>query len=161
MILYGRNGEEFSLLVIDYEFPDIVDDEWDSNWLLIETKAKLEGKSWAVIDPCLLTWEVLWLVNWLEAISYGDLSIDEVNFLEPNLHFRLEGHKNKQIVIGVFFELENKPKWLEATGEDEVFIDLNLSPEKIYAWVNELKKQRHKFPPRAGVSTQRDIRKKE
>lgn len=115
MVLHGRNGEEFSLRIIDYEFPDIKNDEWDSNWLLIETKVTLDGESWLMTDPCLLTWEVMWLANWLEAISHEDLAIEEVGFLEPNLYCKLVEYNDKRVVIRVFFELENKPKWVEAT----------------------------------------------
>lgn len=159
MVLHGRNGEEFSLRIIDYEFPDIKNDEWDSNWLLIETKVTLDGESWLMTDPCLLTWEVMWLANWLKAISHEDLAIEEVGFLEPNLYCKLVDYNKNRVVIRVFFELENKPKWVEATGGDEVSIDLCLSPKEVCDWVNDITRQRDSFPPRAGVGTQRDIRK--
>jgi hypothetical protein len=40
-----------------YQFPEITDDEWNSNWLIITGEAVLEDKSWSFRDPCLTTFE--------------------------------------------------------------------------------------------------------
>ncbi|WP_420878293.1 WapI family immunity protein [Sphingobium yanoikuyae] len=49
-IFEGPTGE-LRLEVEGYQFPDVPNDEWDSNWLVITGDAVLDGRSWRFRDP--------------------------------------------------------------------------------------------------------------
>ena len=90
MILRGRDLSEFELRVVGYQFPDIVGDEWDANWLVVEIRvAPVDERPWRSIDPSLLTWEVERLSNWLEALASGRAVEEGEDFVEPNLRFEV------------------------------------------------------------------------
>lgn len=76
-----------TLNVERYQFPEIVDDEWDSNWLVITGNATLNGKSWQFCDPCLTTFELASLVEWLGQVTSGSNVKKNLFFTEPNLDF--------------------------------------------------------------------------
>lgn len=149
MILNGHDGEKFSLRIINYQFPDETNEYYDSNWLLIETSARDEfGQSWTTVDPCMLTVEVGGLINWLGSITNGELSEDEVTFLEPNLSFRCMDYNQEHVLIRVYFKLESRPDWATKISINQISIDLILSSKEIMAWINNLIIQLKKFPVR-------------
>jgi hypothetical protein len=57
MILKTIDGSEFELQIAGYQFPEIQDDEWDSNWLMIRVMFYSETHKWEAVDPCLDTYE--------------------------------------------------------------------------------------------------------
>lgn len=71
MLLVGKNGNRFELTITGYQFPETVDDEWDSNWLNIRIDVKSDWGTWHATDPSLLTDDVEGLAGWLEAVAEG------------------------------------------------------------------------------------------
>ena len=49
--------------LVGYQFPDLEDDEYDSNWLNVKIEVSNERGKWSAIDPALLTYEVEWLIE--------------------------------------------------------------------------------------------------
>lgn len=66
VILKSNDGHtEFEFRVLRYQFPEIKHDEYDSNWLVANIHARTVTRAWSSTDPCMLTWEAHWLLNWL------------------------------------------------------------------------------------------------
>ena len=80
MKLENSKGECFKLEIFGYEFPNILDDKWDSNWLEIGIEVKHSEKgTWTASRPCLLTFEVERLIKWLADLSRQGLLTSEVH----------------------------------------------------------------------------------
>jgi hypothetical protein len=103
VILEGTNGRRLELTLVAYEFPEIEDDRWDSNWLVVRISAADDTDSWTAEDPCLLTWEVDELADWLDAVAEPPATVADLEFTEPNLMFeRIEA--DAAACVRVWFE---------------------------------------------------------
>jgi hypothetical protein len=158
MRLNGSTGDYIDIAVARYQFPDKWDNEYDANWLLIDTSASVAGREWSTRDACLLTWEVEWLASWLEDVARGTAGEAESSFLEPNLRFELCGERVGWYHVRCYFELENRPRWAPSDGApmDDLWIDLNCTETDLLAAVADLRAQRARFPTRGGVGDTRD-----
>jgi hypothetical protein len=109
MRLIGQEGEEFRLQVVGYESPEITEDEWDSEWLIVAGEVSCARGRWKFRDPCLLTVEVEALASWLADLRVGGTG-PELEFIEPNLRFKyVEGFEGGG--VGVAFSQEAAPPW--------------------------------------------------
>ena len=107
MFLEGVNGSlRFRLL--RYEFPEINDDKWDSNWLVVFGEGHIDGRRWRFESPCLSTAEVGALADWLHKVANGE-EVGEIGFMEPHLEFDLIGSSH----VRVSFALEAAPTWVD------------------------------------------------
>ncbi|WP_144096040.1 hypothetical protein [Croceicoccus sediminis] len=141
----GTNGS-LRIGVERYQFPDIVDDEWDSNWLIVAGEADLDGRSWSFRDPCLTTFEVERLANWLDGIAVHEPVRSICGFTEPNLEFECVSDKS----VRISFSMEALPPWAPPDSDVgdigfEVPIDNALS-----ATASCLRRMLSRFPIRAG-----------
>ena len=82
-----NNKKSFELNIVGYQFPDIKNDEFDSNWLMTNIKVKGLNKPWEATDPMLLTFEVEKLVKWFEDILNNRENTIEIYFTEPNVNY--------------------------------------------------------------------------
>lgn len=96
-----------------YQFPKITDDDWDSNWLIINGDAVLDGKSWTFRDPCLTTFEMERLANWLDQVFSGKVEKAFCGFTEPNLDFE----RVSDVADRIAFSLEALPPWSKRDGD--------------------------------------------
>src|ERR1700738_540527 len=69
MDISAGDGSSFHLKLVGYQFPEKVNEEWDSNWLIIYIAMNLPQGAWSVTDPFLLTYEVRSLADWFDAIA--------------------------------------------------------------------------------------------
>lgn len=75
MLLKGADGSEIDLRLTRYQFPEITDEKWDANWLMIALRVQAPQGSWHTVDPALLTWEVQELADWFEALGMVQMSL--------------------------------------------------------------------------------------
>lgn len=109
MQLIGQEGEKFRLDVVGYEFPEITEDEWDSEWLIVAGEVSCARGRWKFRDPCLLTMELEALASWLGELQAGGAE-PELVFIEPNLRFKhVEGIEGD--AVSVAFSQEASPPW--------------------------------------------------
>jgi hypothetical protein len=155
VLLASDNGSRFELTVLGYQFPAIVDDEWDSNWLNIRIHAQTERGGWSATDPSLLTADVAALADWLQAIAEGKIEAgDELEFMEPNLSFGLTGESGDEVALRIWLELESRPPWAASgvVGERDCWIDLDVHRDDLHRAADDLREQLQKFPPRAATT---------
>ena len=150
MKLTENENTEFELEIVGYQFPDLENEPYDSDWLNITIRVKHPHGSWTATDPSLLTEEVEDLIQWLEAIADGKSVDSDAYFTEPNLHFQL--HDNYAKKLRVYFELECRPSWAKSTfkDNDELWIEFSVTPEILRDIAKSLRLQLDKFPTRVG-----------
>jgi hypothetical protein len=124
MKLEGLNGELFELDIIGHEY-------LEPSWLMVALHVvhRTLG-TWQAIDPCLQTFEVEQLAQWLENVAKGIESENHLYFLEPNLEFELVG-KEENRSIRVYLKLEARPEWAKNAGWKDVWIDLPIRPQEL------------------------------
>lgn len=58
MKLSGNNDTYFEMSVVGYQFPELANEDYDSNWLNMSISVSHPNGSWMAIDPSLLTYEL-------------------------------------------------------------------------------------------------------
>jgi hypothetical protein len=152
MYLVSSNGSSFALTIVGYQFPHLAQEEYDSNWLNIHIDVATPEHSWSATDPCLLTYEVARLAEWLEAIDQGKPVEYEIGFTEPCLWFRLAKTKLRGIVksLRVHFELELRPEWArsEQMRKRDLFVEFPISEIDLQQAASALRTQLSDYPQR-------------
>jgi hypothetical protein len=138
------NGDAFVLRIAGYQFPELADAPYDSNWLIVDGEATLAGRSWRFRDPCLLTYEAASLAAWFEQQAEGGAVGDEIGFLEPNLNFE----RPSLGVIRVRLAAEAKPAW---AGVRDTCIDTPAGADALRAAADALRAALTAFPQRTPV----------
>lgn len=132
-----------------YQFPEITDDEWDSNWLIVCGDAELDGKSWTFRDPCLTTFELEHLANWLDQVFKDEAKNEYCDFTEPNLGFE----RLSELEVRIAFSLESLPPWYESDGDfGEIGFNIPIN-DQLPAAANSLRALLDRFPIRAQNSS--------
>lgn len=143
-IFEGSTGS-LRISVERYQFPEITDDDWDSNWLIINGDAVLDGKSWSLRDPCLTTFEMERLADWLDHVSSGGDEKAFCGFTEPNLDFE----RVSDVAVRIAFSLEALPPWSKRDG-DFGAIGFNIPiDDRLGAAASSLRALLTRFPIRA------------
>ena len=151
MRLVGSDGSLFEISVVDYEYPEIQFEEYDSNWLLIRMHVVHPRGEWTSVDPSLLTYEVEALANRFDAIAKGD-HVDVVQrFTEPNLSLRLLDQHLESRLLAVYFNLENPVPWARHTVAlaEDLFVEFPLSEVDLARAAEELRHELAQYPQRA------------
>lgn len=148
MTFNGIDNQSVELKITDYQFPKIVDGDYDSNWLNIYLNVKSKVGHWQTIDPSLTTWDMQRLINWFDNLSNNiEPEYLEIAFLEPNLCFELLDRFNSQIkTIRIIFDYESKPK--SASEEKEYFVDIIADNDELKRIKLDLEKELENYPER-------------
>ena len=143
MKLEGPHGT-FELSIVTYQFPQIDTEYWDANWLIVEGKVGLHGRSWTFRDPCLMTDEAERLAHWLADCASGVAEKEYCGFTEPNLQF----DRTSLSSIRIGFALESAPPWA-TPGDDwtKHGFEVTIGPQLAIA-AEQLRSQLAAFPVR-------------
>ena len=162
-----RDGETerfLSLSPIGYQFPDIIDDPWDSNWLMIRGTARTPDEEWTFEDPALLVHEAVALGVWLDDVAAGRATLmeDDENRhtwsnpqnLEPNIGLGLVRSSEDSATLRVFLWIESGPPsvWRLDPDDMDFYFDLNTSRTAIGRAAREWDSELMKFPERGDPS---------
>lgn len=166
-----QNGSFFlKLEVMGYEFPDLIDQAWDSDWLNIKLKIGSPFGNWEAVEPCMTTFEMQELVEWLQDViknwsiftKFDRLEIESTKaFLEPNLGFHLQmgakhgGGACAVASFSVFLGAEYLPPFKEIFDSyeaDSDFLKLSFQWSKadFESFVEFLQAALHQYPVRVG-----------
>ena len=150
MNLKAPNGSSFRLKLVGYQYPEITNDEFDSNWLNVRIDVTLPMGSWSATAPALLAQEVQLLADWLDYVAARTQNEDETGFTEPNLWFKIIRHANENRILRVHFEIEYRPPWARSHvfGIDEYFAEFALSDADLHQAATSLRTQLAQYPPR-------------
>ena len=143
MILKTIDGSEFELQITGYQFPEIQNDEWDSNWLLIRVHIQGETHKWEAVDPCMDTYEANDFCKWLNLLANSQAVQPELEFLEPELRFKVVKIADSRI------ELEIQCRYnLAPTISSRSFFQFSLDKQTISQAAEAWCSQVQKFPTR-------------
>ena len=151
MQFYDANGYALKLTLVGYQFPEMIHEPYDSNWLIVDIDVTTPDRSWRASDPCLLTYEVEQLADWLEQAANGTADNQVCRFMEPCLQFELLDLEGGTHHLRVMFDLELRPDWPTAlAGErDDIWIDLQVDRHKLLQAAQALREQLFRYPQRA------------
>lgn len=148
MIFTGIENQTVELKIINYQYPEINDDNWDDNWLNIYLNVKCKVGHWQTVDPSLTTWEVQELINWFDKLSKNSRSkYTNMLFTEPNLSFELlNDYKADSKTFRIKFNLEPRPQ--SASDDKEYFVDFVADNNELKRISMALKSELNKYPER-------------
>ena len=117
MKLKGSSGAEIQLVVLGYEYPDVHEDRWDSNWLTVSGHAAdPQGTTWRFSAPCVTTFELADLADWLEGLAADGRHPDVFEFTEPHLRFAYTPWPRRALHVTLNRELAPSQAAGEGTG---------------------------------------------
>jgi len=117
MKLIGNHKTEFEMRVVGYQFPGLKQEPYDADWLNIEVNIKHPRSAWRKTEPCILTFELAHLADWLGWIVEGSPAHSEEGFMEPELHFEWFGEPRN--VLRVYLDYGLRPAWSPYHGTNE------------------------------------------
>ena len=148
MLLAGQDGTRFEMAPIAYQFP-LAEDGYDLNWLIIRAKVATTAGHWGGTDPCLLTWELQGLCEWLQAqASDAEGAERDLEFLEPELKFGLVDRVENDVVLRITTRHSLLGLWGTRPPEDERSVSLRVSKDEVSRAAAELALEAKAFPQR-------------
>jgi len=135
------------MTVLGYQFPDILKDYWDSNWLEISVRVRSSLGSWQAVHPCLLAFEAHDLASWLASVAEDQAEEAVAEFMEPCLSFKLLESSRELVLLRISFELELRPPWVDKFA-GEVHVDFRLSHEDVREAAKSVSGALGQFPVR-------------
>ena len=143
-----RDEFSFELLIVGYQFPELADAEYDSNWLNVKIIVRHPEGDWSARDPALLTYEVQELAEWLRAVGSGGRETQEMAFLEPCLSFRVRSGDKRTDELEIELAYEFRPPWAKDIDESATML-FPLNEVDLFTAAESLEHQLSKYPQRA------------
>ncbi|MBI5668945.1 MAG: hypothetical protein HZC41_13140 [Chloroflexi bacterium] len=143
--------------VAGYEFPDVLDDVEDANWLVIRVSLQsVHGAwRWQVEDAGALTWELADCIRWLQDLSNGQSVADETfSFSEPDIRFEAIRHEGGHVVglaVHLMDEFQPPTKVLVPRENNEVTLRFHTPPDVLRAFAGGLSASLAQFPQRGAL----------
>jgi len=141
------------LTIVNYQFRHerALQNKWDANWLIVHGDVTTPEGHWQFNDPCLATWEVTRLADWLENIALQRDADNIDDFTEPNLRFFYHGETGGCFRIVVQFSHESLPRWVWSAGRGmarKYSVEFSVSSEQLQVAAVSLREELRRFPPR-------------
>ena len=148
MKFVASNGIVFALKIVDYEFPHIEMDRWDSNWLNIQVSVHHPKGNWTAIAPCMTTFDVARLANWFEKSREAQIEFGAVVFLESSVEFEIVGSRNGYF-LKVCFRHAMRPPWAwKDVRKCDVYVKFPLGEIDMLEAAKALRAQLESYPQR-------------
>ncbi len=136
----NHNEDKMIISVKAYHFKDLQNKLYDSDWLDAKLIIKNENKIQIITLEFWLVEELERLQNWLENISENKFMNKTLDFIDPNLNFKLMKRSNKRVVKAIYQLNEmNKIVW-----------ELLVTKENLVKLISEIKNILINFPCRCG-----------
>jgi hypothetical protein len=143
----GANNS-FAMTLLGYQFPDLAHAPYDSNWLNVKIEVNKEQGNWSATDPSVLTYEIAELIDWLRAVSSGEYSERELEFLEPYISFHLAPAKGAPDKLVVELTDYFVPPWADAGPFERYQIAFPLASIDLLGAAQSLESQLRQYPQR-------------
>ena len=148
MLLAGHDGTHVEIAPVGYEFP-VAEDGYDLNWLTVRAKVTTNGARWGGSAPCLLTWELAGLCEWLAAqASSVEPAEAALDFLEPELEFCVVERTDSALTLRVITRHGLAGLWGTRPEDDERSVEVTLSREAVAQAAADLALEAKAFPQR-------------
>jgi hypothetical protein len=150
MIFSSSTGITFNLKIEGYQYPEILDSYWDSNWLFVNIDISHPKGNWTATDPSLTAFEVEYLAKWLEDVHRETNKLPTCSFTEPYIEFEAIKNKEEQGELRIYLELMYLPGWgiSRGAGFRDFWISFSLTELDLLQAAKELRLDLEKFPQR-------------
>jgi len=137
----------FEFAIIQYEFPELTAElhsDTDANWLVVECRVVCEQARWIFREACLLTQEVIELIDWFRHPARPD----PLGFMEPLLEFEWNRADSRSLVIR--FSHEAAPPWiaLDQRACRSFEMRFKLEGDAAVSFAESVFQMLQRFPPR-------------
>ncbi|MBP1840789.1 WapI family immunity protein [Formosa algae] len=147
MIFKGINQQTVEFKILNYQFPEVQNCVYDSNWLQIYLQVKSDCGEWESTDPSLLVSEVKACISWFTHLANNQTVSHSLSFLEPNLEFILLKNESELKTVRIVFSLESRPK--DTDNTKSYVVDCEWTPAELHTIVSQLQLELANFPERA------------
>jgi hypothetical protein len=137
-----------------YEFPDVIHDAHDANWLLIRLVLQSQHGAWRwqVEDAGALTWEMERCIEWLFKLSAGEaVDLEYCGFSEPDIAFeviRNDEHEAVGLSVQLMDEFQPPTKVLVPRENNIVSLRFHTPPDALREFAENLMAELKSFPVR-------------
>jgi hypothetical protein len=135
-------------MIVGYQFPEVAEAEYDSNWLMVKIVVRHPDGDWSAVDPALLTYEVRELADWLRVVGSGSRETREMAFLEPCLSFRLRSGDKRTDELEIDLAHEFRPPWAKDIDQSAAML-FPLSEIDLSSAADALQHELEQYPQRA------------
>ncbi len=145
---------QLEMTIAGYEFPDVIHDREDANWLTIQVSLNLVHGAWRwqVEDAGALTWEVEGCVHWLRQLAAGAAVEQETwGFSEPDIALQAVRNDAGSVValnIHLMDEFQPPTKVIIPREANIVTLRFHTPPETLLDMANGLAADLAMFPQR-------------
>ena len=151
MRITSAAGDEFQLVIVRYQFPDVHEDRWDSNWLIVNGTIASAGEKWIFTDSCVTTFELADLADWLDGLAADGAEPSKFEFTEPNLKFTYVPSPHRAVQLTLAHE--SAPASLsELQRRAGVTVEFPLSVQQAATFAAEIRQALHDYPIRGGAA---------
>lgn len=140
-----------NLSISGYQFPAAEAEPYDSNWLNVAGKVEHPRGAWSFHDPCLLTYELERLCDWLEDVAASPHTEHEPEyFTEPCLEFSVV-RCGGATALRAHLSYDPSPPWITCRSErlDGIDLDFPLAINDLRAVSKTLRGYLSRCPQRA------------
>jgi hypothetical protein len=146
MLLRGEDGNEFELGLIEDRLAEIQDGYGDASMLTLSFRVATPDESWEETAPCLNTYEVRNLAEWLDAVGQGSAQpgeLAELDLLEPELNFAVIKDTGEEVTVRVGFHLDDRPEVYEVDSptNEASHVDLRLPRDHLRIAAAQLREE--------------------
>ena len=151
MKITSPSGDEFQLVVVGYQHPDLHEDRWDSNWLLVNGSVTAAGEKWAFTDPCVTTFELADFAAWFDELADDGTQPSSFAFTEPNLKFTFTPWPHPAVQLTLTQE-SAPPSLPDPDRARGVTVEFPMPPSKTVALAAEIRRILMDYPIRGGAA---------
>ena len=152
MRLAAHSGNEFQLVILSYQHPDVHEDRWDSNWLNVSgSVATAAGQRWTFSAPCVTTFELEELADWLDDLSADGRAPGQFEFTEPHVRFAYVPWPERTLQLTLSGDGAPPEISLQGGGAT-VTLDFPLSEADASDLAGQIRNALADFPPRGGAA---------
>ena len=146
MIKIEKEKRYVKLSVIGYQYPEIENGYYDSNWLQVMLKADDGTNKWVKVDPALMTTDLIKCAAWFRDLSEGRMPENEIlGFIEPCIAFAY-ACEDSGIILYIRFAYEMSP--FHEINDEAYYIKFKLSRAELACVSDQFENESKCFPPR-------------
>jgi hypothetical protein len=151
MRITSASGDEFQLVIVRYQFPDVHEDRWESNWLIVNGTIAAAGEKWVFTEPCVTTFELADLADWLDELVANGTEPSAFEFTEPNLKFAYVPWPHRAVQLTLAHE--SAPASLsDVERRNGVTVEFPLSVQQTATFAAEIRQALDEYPIRGGAA---------
>jgi hypothetical protein len=151
MRITSSSGDAFQLVIVRYQHPDVGEDRWDSNWLIVNGTVAAGPETWGFIEPCVTTFELADFADWLDELAQEGSEPSSFEFAEPNLKFSYSPWPRRALQLTLAHE-SAPPSMSEVERRTGVTVEFEMPKVQAEGLAAEIRGALMDYPIRGGAA---------